>query len=69
MIAPPVTDWWPDRQLRKHLLRSYNLKLNEIAARCGYPDAPCFCRVFKRLSRMTPVEYRAKASPLTCRDQ
>ncbi|MGH7950363.1 MAG: helix-turn-helix transcriptional regulator [Limisphaerales bacterium] len=45
----------------KHLLRSYNLKLDEIAARCGYYDAPYFCHVFKRLTKITPAEYRVKA--------
>lgn len=44
----------------KHLLHNYNLKLDEIAARCGYYDAPYFCHVFKRLSKMTPATYRAK---------
>jgi YesN/AraC family two-component response regulator len=49
----------------KHLLRSYSLKLDEIAARCGYHDTPYFCHVFKRLSKATPAEYRVKvrASP------
>lgn len=45
----------------KHLLRSYNLKLDEIAVRCGYRDTPYFCHVFKRLVKATPVEYRVKA--------
>lgn len=45
----------------KHLLRSYNLKLDDIAARCGYPDTPYFCHVFKRLTKCTPVEYRLKS--------
>lgn len=44
----------------KHLLRSYNLKLDEVSARCGYRDTAYFCRVFKRLAKMTPVEYRAQ---------
>lgn len=44
----------------KHLLRNYNLKLDEIAARCGYYDAPYFCHVFKRLTKLTPAEYRVK---------
>jgi len=45
----------------KHLLRSYNLKLDEIAVRCGYRDTPYFCRVFKRLTKTTPAEYRGTA--------
>lgn len=43
----------------KFLLRSYNLKLDDIAARCGYRDTAYFCRVFKKLAKVTPAEYRA----------
>lgn len=42
----------------KFLLCNYNLKLEDIAVRCGFRDAPYFCRVFKRLTKTTPVEYR-----------
>ena len=44
----------------KHLLRNYNLKLDDIAARCGYHDTPYFCHVFKKVSKATPMEYRLK---------
>lgn len=44
----------------KHLLRSYNFKLEEIAGRCGYHHAPYFCQMFKRVTKLTPAEYRAK---------
>lgn len=44
----------------KYLLCNYNLKLEDVAIRSGFRDAPYFCRVFKRLTRTTPVEYRAK---------
>ena len=44
----------------KFLLCNYNFKLEDVAVRCGFRDAPYFCRVFKRLTRTTPVEYRAK---------
>lgn len=51
----------------KHLLRSYNLKLDDVSARCGYRDTAYFCRVFKRLAKLTPAEYRAqqKVMPAT----
>jgi len=42
----------------KHLLRSYDFKLDDLAARCGYRDAAYFCRVFKKLAKVTPAEYR-----------
>jgi AraC-like DNA-binding protein len=45
----------------KHLLRNYNLKLDDLAARCGYSNAPYFCLVFKRATKLTPAEYRARA--------
>jgi AraC-like DNA-binding protein len=42
----------------KHLLRNYNLKLDDVAARCGYHDTPYFCHVFKNVTKCTPMEYR-----------
>lgn len=45
----------------KHLLRSYNFKLDEIAERCGYHNTPYFCQTFKRFTKLTPAEYRSKA--------
>lgn len=45
----------------KYLLRSYNFKLDEISERCGYNNTPYFCQTFKRFTKMTPAEYRAKA--------
>jgi len=44
----------------KHLLRNYNLKLDDIAARCGYHDTPYFWHVFKRMTETTPMAYRLK---------
>jgi AraC-like DNA-binding protein len=43
----------------KYLLCNYNLKLDEVASRCGFRDTPYFCRVFKNLTKTTPAEYRA----------
>jgi len=44
----------------KHLLSSYTLKLDDVAARCGYRDTSYFCRVFRRLTKVTPADYRAQ---------
>ncbi len=44
----------------KHLLRNYNLKLADIAARCGYNDTPYFCHVFKIITKSTPAGFRMK---------
>lgn len=44
----------------KFLLCNYNLKLDDVAARCGFRDGPYFCRVFKRLTKSTPAGYRTR---------
>jgi AraC-like DNA-binding protein len=44
----------------KFLLCNYNFKLEDVAVRCGFRDAAYFCRVFKRVTKTTPIEYRAK---------
>jgi AraC-like DNA-binding protein len=44
----------------KHLLRNYNLKLDDIAARCGYHDTPYFWHVFKKMTKTTPMAYRLR---------
>jgi AraC-like DNA-binding protein len=44
----------------KHLLRNYNLKLDDIAGRCGYHDTPYFWHVFKKMTKTTPMAYRLK---------
>ena len=44
----------------KHLLSSYDLKLADVAARCGYRDTAYFCRVFRKLAKLTPTQYRAQ---------
>lgn len=42
----------------KHLLGNYHLKLDDIAARCGYHDTPYFWHVFKKMTKTTPMAYR-----------
>ncbi len=44
----------------KYLLRTYNFKLDDIASRCGYQDTAYFCRVFRKLAKVTPATYRAQ---------
>lgn len=43
----------------KFMLQNYNMTLKEIAASCCYTDAAYFCRVFKKICKVTPTEYRA----------
>ena len=43
----------------KFMLQNYSVTLKEIAASCCYSDAAYFCRVFKKVCKVTPTEYRA----------
>ena len=45
-------------QRAKKLLRSTDLRVNEIADRCGYAHCPRFNEVFKRLESVSPSTYR-----------
>ncbi|MEI6514597.1 MAG: helix-turn-helix transcriptional regulator [bacterium] len=42
----------------KHLLKTYPIKLEEVALRCGYRNAPYFCRVFGRIVKQPPSSFR-----------
>ncbi len=44
----------------KFMLQNYSMTLKEIAASCCYGDAAYFCRVFKKVCKVTPTEYRAR---------
>jgi len=44
----------------KFMLRNYRMPLKEIAAKCGYNDTAYFCRVFRKISKVTPTEYRGE---------
>ena len=48
----------------KFMLRNYGLTLKEVAANCGYSDIAYFCRMFKRMNKETPTQYRAAESSL-----
>jgi len=43
----------------KFMLQNYSLTLKEIAASCCYSDPAYFCRVFRKVCKVTPTEYRA----------
>ena len=45
----------------KGLLRQTTLRVHEIAERCGYSDLGHFSKSFKKLTGMTPGEYRDAA--------
>jgi AraC-like DNA-binding protein len=42
----------------KQLLRNHSLAITEIAFRLGFQSSPYFAAVFKKLTGMTPSEYR-----------
>lgn len=44
----------------KFMLKEYSNPLKEIAASCGYHDVAYFCRVFHRITKITPTEYRLR---------
>jgi AraC-like DNA-binding protein len=48
----------------KFILRNYGVALKEVASSCGYSDTAYFCRVFKRIGKATPTEYRNAVVPL-----
>lgn len=42
----------------KYLLKEYDMKVKEVAHRCGFSDSNYFCRVFKNQTARSPSEYR-----------
>lgn len=42
----------------KELLHTTRLNVREVSVACGYRDSNYFARVFKRITGMTPTEYR-----------
>lgn len=42
----------------KQMMRDTRKNMKDIGTACGYSDAAYFCRVFKRLTGLTPSEYR-----------
>ncbi len=46
----------------KHLLKSTNLQIQQIAQVCGILDFHYFCRIFKRSTGKTPTQYRNSIS-------
>lgn len=40
------------------LLKSYDMKINEVAHACGFVDSNYFCRLFRKTTERTPSEYR-----------
>ncbi|MDH2999094.1 hypothetical protein A1D22_04355 [Pasteurellaceae bacterium LFhippo2] len=47
-------------ELAKILLRHSDLQINQIALELSYNDVNYFCRLFKKVTEITPSDYRAK---------
>jgi AraC-like DNA-binding protein len=62
LIGINVTDYIAMKRilLAKDLLSSYNEKISTVAEQCGFTSMPHFFRTFKKLTSMTPSEYRKK---------
>ena len=44
----------------KFLLVKYDMKVKEVAHRCGFKDSNYFCRVFRAQTERSPSEYRTQ---------
>lgn len=44
----------------KLLLKNYDMAVKEVAANCGFNDVAYFCRVFRQITKVTPVAYRLR---------
>ncbi len=44
------------------LLTSFQFKIDEIAAECGFANRFHLARAFHRVTGLTPTEYRAQSS-------
>lgn len=49
---------WVRIDRAKFMLKKYDLKLHDIAMRCGFKEVNYFCRVFKQRTGRTPSQYR-----------
>ena len=49
---------WVRTHAATKLLKSTHLPVSQIAARCGYPNANYFARIFKQFTSRSPTAYR-----------
>lgn len=60
-----LTDYITRRRVRHamHLLKNTRLQVQTVAQHCGILDVQYFSKIFKRISGMTPKEYRDSLQP------
>ena len=46
--------------MAKQLLKTTDLRINEVASSCGYQNSTHFMRQFKEKTGISPSEYRKK---------
>jgi len=44
----------------KRLLKRHDFKVKEVATRCGFNNSNYFCRLFKKETECSPIEYRTR---------
>ena len=61
-----LTDYMVEQRLRKAKaeLESTNIKISDIAVSVGYSNFSHFSKLFKKLTGLTPQEYRKKYQDL-----
>lgn len=58
---PPVRYLQYKRMEKAKTLILQGVPLSEAAIKCGYQDTSYFCKVFKRIVGLSPLQYRRKA--------
>lgn len=61
-VGQTITEYTTQRRIQqaKHLLTSTRLQIQTVAQHCGIPDVNYFSKVFKKVTGMTPKEFRNK---------
>jgi AraC family transcriptional regulator len=62
-VGTPPHRWVLRRRIERaeQLLDGSTVPLGEIAARCGFADQSHFTKVFARVARVTPGDWRRRA--------
>ncbi|WP_027307832.1 response regulator [Caloramator sp. ALD01] len=62
-IGKGFTDYLTELRIEKsmQLLSNRNMSIKEICQEIGYNDPNYYCKIFKKITGMTPTEYRASS--------
>lgn len=53
-----------DTEIKTYLVNT-DLSIKSIATELNFEDASYMCRYFRRITKMSPIDYRKKSSNLT----